>query len=127
MMGSSNEEVSRALSVSSGIPSNLVSPLESAGPASSLTSPASNLDRELEKLLLEEAKKQGLQSFDAVRSNNFSDCKLKVNVNVYFPSFRALPKAVNYFNTCSTIPFSAGLITNNSNINSKMAFLTLHH
>ena len=68
MMGGSADEVSQG-SASSGAPSALVSPLEANNNGvSSLTSPASNLDQELEKLLLEEAKKQGIQSFDAVSS-----------------------------------------------------------
>ncbi len=62
MMNDSNEHVSQG-SESSGASSNLISPLDES---SSLTSPSANLDQELEKLLLEEAKKQGLQSFDAV-------------------------------------------------------------
>lgn len=63
MMGlmDSNEDVSQ---MSSNVPSNLVSPTEAD---SNLTSPSSNLDKELEKLLLDEARKQGMQSFDAVR------------------------------------------------------------
>lgn len=65
MMGlmDSNEDVSQ---MSSNAPSNLVSPTNANGDESNLTSPASNLDKELEKLLLDEARKQGMQSFDVV-------------------------------------------------------------
>ena len=44
--------------------SNLVSPKVHVN--STLTSPGANLDQELEKLLLEEAKKQGIYDVDAV-------------------------------------------------------------
>lgn len=38
--------------------------------SSNLTSPSTNLDKELEKLLLEEARKQGIYDVDAVKFKN---------------------------------------------------------
>lgn len=55
----SNEDISQK-----NFASNLVSPKDHI--ASTLTSPGANLDHELEKLLLEEAKKQGIYDVDAV-------------------------------------------------------------
>ena len=46
------------------IASNAISPREDV--SSTLTSPSTNLDQELENLLLEEAKKQGIYDVDAV-------------------------------------------------------------
>jgi hypothetical protein len=91
LMNNSNEQVSQG-SISSGAASSLISPLEAGHDNSSLTSPASNLDRELEKLLLEEAKKQGLQSFDAVSLQIFSLDRTNSPT-----LFSIHPKAVNYF------------------------------
>lgn len=45
--------------------SNLVSPKKQI--ESELTSPSANLDKELESLLLEEARKQGIYDVDAVK------------------------------------------------------------
>ena len=42
--------------------------------ASNLTSPIANLDKELEKLLLEEARKQGIYDVDAVNMINYIAC-----------------------------------------------------
>lgn len=57
----SNEDISQA-----SFASNLVSPKGHI--TSALTSPGANLDQELEKLLLEEAKKQGIYDVDAVNN-----------------------------------------------------------
>ena len=56
----SNEDVSQR-----SLASNAVSPREEF--SSTLTTPSTNLDQELENLLLEEAKKQGIYDVDAVR------------------------------------------------------------
>lgn len=53
----SNEDVSQK---------SLISPKDPIAITSALTSPGANLDQELEKLLLEEAKKQGIYDVDAV-------------------------------------------------------------
>ncbi len=55
----SNEDISQR-----SIASNAISPREDF--SSTLTSPSTNLDQELENLLLEEAKKQGIYDVDAV-------------------------------------------------------------
>lgn len=61
----SNEDLShRSLTTSTA-----VSPKKEL--ASCLTSPIANLDKELEKLLLEEARKQGIYDVDAVNIMNF--------------------------------------------------------
>ncbi len=57
----SNEDISQQ-----SLASNTVTPNEQH--KSSLTSPGANLDQELEKLLLEEAKRQGIFDVDAVRA-----------------------------------------------------------
>lgn len=57
----SNEDISQR-----SLKSNTVSPKEQF--KSSLTSPGANLDQELEKLLLEEAKRQGIFDVDAVKT-----------------------------------------------------------
>lgn len=57
----SNDDISQR-----SITSNLVSPKEHAG--SELASPSTNLDQELEKLLIEEARKQGIYDVNTVIS-----------------------------------------------------------
>ena len=59
-MMASNEDISQR-----SVPSIPGSPAEQFN--SALTSPSANLDQELEKLLLEEARKQGIYDVDAVR------------------------------------------------------------
>lgn len=56
----SNEDVSHR-----SVASNSISPKEQL--PSEMASPSANLDHELEKLLLEEARKQGIYDVDAVR------------------------------------------------------------
>ena len=56
----SNDDISQR-----SITSNLVSPKERI-PGSELASPSTNLDQELEKLLIEEARKQGIYDVNPV-------------------------------------------------------------
>lgn len=82
----SNEDISQ------GTVSSLVSPKEQM--LSAVTSPAANLDQELERLLLEEARKQGVNNFDVVSEM----CLYTQRHNL---TCRALPQAASFCRICS--------------------------
>ena len=76
--------------------SNPVSPKEQFG--SEIASPSTNLDQELEKLLIEEARKQGIYDVDAV--NN----KFKILYSNFCFYYRAQSKVDNSFRIFLIIP-----------------------